>query len=144
MKYMLFTLFAVLVFSCTRQNQKYIDTSPGNCENGITISAHKFSQASSNTFRITKAVIKGDCLEITITASGCNGKSWNAALVTNGAVAESYPPQMFLKILFTNTELCLAMHTRTFSYNLSPLKVQGTNKLALNLQGYDGALLYEY
>ena len=144
MKYIAFTLFAVLMFSCTRQSQNYIATSAGNCENGITISAYQFSKTSPDDFRITKAAIKGDCLEIAITASGCDGGSWKATLVTNGAVAESFPPQMFLKILFKNTEDCDAVHTRTFSYNLKPLRVKETNKLTLNLQGHSGALLYEY
>ncbi len=144
MKNMFFTLFALLMFSCTRQSRNYIVTNPGDCENGITISAHQYSKTSADAFRITKAAIIGDCLEITIVASGCSGRSWNAALITNGAVAESFPQQMFLKILFKNNEDCEAMHTRTFSYNLKPIRVHGAIKLALNLQGYDGALLYEY
>ena len=144
MKQIFLAIGLALLFSCARQSQKPIDTDPGNCESATVVNSDKFSQKSPAGFTITKAEIKGDCLEITITASGCDGKTWKAELVSDGAVAESYPPQMYLKVLLTSSEECLAVLSKEFSYNLKSLRVPGMNKVSLNLQGWNQQLLYQY
>lgn len=130
--------------ACKRSGQSVIITDKGDCENAISINAHKFSQPSPSAFQITKAAINGDCLEISISAGGCNGSTWQAAFVTNGAVAESFPPQMYFKVLLTNNEMCYAMPVRKFSYNLKPLRISGMQQVVLNVQGWNGQLIYQY
>lgn len=144
MKYLLFAIVLTLSFSCTRQNSKPIQANAGDCENAVIIDTEKYKNTSPNVFNITSCIIKADCLEITINAGGCDGSAWKADLISNGSIAESFPPQKFLKILFTNPEFCMAVPSRKFSYNLRPLRVSGTNKVLFNLQGWDQELVYQY
>lgn len=76
---------------------------------------------SSTFFNIAGIEADGRCLNITISASGCGPDAWTAALYTDGAVAESLPPQGQVSVQFSNNnELCQAVFTKTFTFDLQP------------------------
>jgi len=98
------------------------------------------------TIEIIDMKIAGNCLTIQFSASGCDGNSWNVALIGLGNYDKSNPPQTALKISLNNKEVCRAVVTKEASFNLEPLmdyfRHHGTNKIYLHFSGK--GILYEY
>lgn len=71
---------------------------------------------------IQKTELKGDILYITIsTGGGCRVHQYS--LLSNGAIAESLPPQMWLYLGHNaNQDMCKALITETIPFDLKPLK----------------------
>ncbi|MDR0371394.1 MAG: hypothetical protein LBH80_06035 [Prevotellaceae bacterium] len=86
--------------------------------------------------------IEGDSLKFTVTASGCDGNSWIAKLITTGAIEKTSPPQRTFQLSFENPEICRAIICRTFSFNVECLRVENHHQVQLNIVGNE--ILYEY
>ncbi|TXG36553.1 hypothetical protein [Seonamhaeicola maritimus] len=114
------------------------------CDFTTVIDETKYANLSSDNFTFVNAEIEGDCLSIEIGASGCDGSTWKFELIDSGAVAESFPEQRYLKLKFINNEDCLAYFERVISFDLTPIQVQGSNKIILHLDGLDESLEYSY
>lgn len=114
------------------------------CNYDVTIDKDKFNNLNSDAFNLVGAEIIGDCLFMSVMASGCSGDSWQYALVDSEAVAESLPEQRYLKFQLTNEELCLAVFEKTISFNLSSLQIQGSNEIILNIDGLKTPIPYKY
>lgn len=99
------------------------------------------TQTEDYTIRSIQVV--DDCLEVQIQSSGCSGDTWKVELIDSGNVAESNPEQRYLKISFTNTELCDAVISKSFSFDLSPLRISSPSIL-LNLTLWDEQIPYTY
>jgi len=91
---------------------------------------------------ISNMKIEGNILKFTITAGGCSGSSWIAKLVTTGAIEKSIPPQRTIELSFVNQEMCAAMPSREFSFNIECLQVAGFKSVLLKIAGK--SILYEY
>lgn len=131
-------LLTVMMFSCEKNGS---DSSNVNAE--TVIHTAQYEELGDN-IPIREAKIMGDELHVTITDSGCSGSRWTAKLVDSGKLAYSNPPQRFAKIEFVNNEDCEALITRTFVFDLKPLRVTGSQKVSINLDGWTKQLLYTY
>ncbi|TYA74889.1 hypothetical protein [Seonamhaeicola marinus] len=138
-------LFCIAVLCCLMNTQceddVIIDT---ECDFTTIVSDSKYAVASHNGLSFIEAIINDDCLTLKIGASGCDGSTWQFELIDSGAVAESLPEQRYLKLDFDNEELCDAYFERTFSFDLTPVQVQGSNKIILHIEGLENALTYSY
>ena len=112
------------------------------CDQSVVIDSDLYVNLNSDTF--SHAEIVDDCLQIEITSSGCSGESWEFKLVDSGVVAESLPEQRNLKFKLVNEELCLAIFSREVSFDLTPLQVDGSNEVVLNIEGFNTSLSYKY
>ncbi len=137
----IFSWIFFLVFSCSSDQDP--PDGDSDCEDVAVVSENRWRGASMEGYVIEDAVIEGDCLLITLAASGCNGESWRAALLDSGAIAESLPPQRSIRIDFINPEACLAFFRRTYSFDLRPLRTSSPS-VFLRLDGWEGDLLYEH
>jgi|AGTN01.2.fsa_nt_gi hypothetical protein len=92
------------------------------------------------------AEIIGDVLQVTIGASGCDGSTWEARLISAGGVIKTNPPQREVKIEFINKELCAAVLTKTFVFDLKPLRWDNTEEVQIVLISDSGrkSVLYKY
>jgi hypothetical protein len=108
----------------------------------LIVSASVFENTPSTSFTLRNVEISGDILTVTISASGCDGSSWRVNLITTGAVGLSEPPYRGVKLCFENGELCDAIITKDFSFNISNLRVAGSNRVRLNISGRE--VLYVY
>lgn len=95
---------------------------------------------------VIDAEIIGDVLKVTIGASGCDGSTWEARLVSAGGVIKTNPPKREVKIEFINKELCAAVLTKVFIFDLKPLRWSDTNEVQIVLISDNGkkSILYEY
>lgn len=114
-----------------------------NCDKGLIVNENLYNNPQSSAFTITNAVLQNNCLELTITASGCDGETWVTNLITSGGIADSNPQQAFLKLSFTNKEVCTAVVTQKVSFDISALTTSAVKKLVLNLAGWNKPLVYE-
>ena len=96
----------------------------------------------SAPYQITAAQMNGTCLEVEVSASGCDGESWNGRLFVFPDVAESLPPQVTVEFGLENQELCEALVRQTFSFDMSGL-FQIDDRVIIRLQGWEEQLLLE-
>lgn len=120
------------------------DFQKSSCGQLVIIDNSFFETAESSEYFLVDYSINDDCLVIEVSASGCDGESWSMVLVDSGNVAESSPEQRDLKFVFTNNEACLAVFSQVREFNLSALRVDGSNEVILNIEGFPEPLYYFY
>ncbi|MCH5600564.1 hypothetical protein [Niabella ginsengisoli] len=146
MRNLLFILLPVFVLGCSRNGDDVSKTRTGEpCGEAVQVTAKSFSTAESDPFSITSASIKGDCLTVTVGASGCSS-DWEKVEVLHGiSLTADGLPQNRLKIVLSNkTGDCATSFSKTLQFDLYPLRQKGTNKLTILLYGYDKTLEYAY
>ncbi len=114
------------------------------CDQATIVDKEAYDNLDSAHFTFVNAEISDNCLTIEISASGCDGNSWEFNLMDSGAVAESSPEQRYLKFQLINNEACLAVFKRIVSFDLTPLQVDGSNEIILHLEGLESSLNYKY
>lgn len=135
-------LFIPITLSCTGADDLPQEYS-GPCDEAAVISKELYEETSSENYRITAASITGDCLEVELYASGCDGGTWKVNLYDFNAIAESYPVQRYLKVSLESGEICNAMVTKKITFDLSPLRTDD-EQIIFNLEGWEEGLLYRY
>lgn len=135
-------LFALCLPSCSNDS-----TEPAAldsvCDQMAVVNHSRFTNAVQQGFTITNVQLTGDCLEVEIQSGGCNGNTWKAALLDSGNVAESNPEQRYVKIALDNPEICLALISKKFTFDLRPLRISSPTIL-LNLGLWEEQIRYEY
>lgn len=115
-----------------------------NCVNLTLIDGFSYENATTSPYTITDVDINEDCLIITITATGCDGSTWDMQLLDSDSVDESNPPQRYVKFFLVNNEACLAEVSKTTSFDLSTLRIEGENEIIINVDGYSDPITYTY
>jgi len=129
-------LFALAFLSC--EDEQTLATECG----ANPIFLEEPSAIISDPFQVTSASINGTCLEVEVSAGGCNGESWTGKLFIFPRATRPIPPQINVEFDLSNPELCEAFVWKTFSFDLSILL--GTYKgVAIRLAGWDEILLLE-
>lgn len=113
-------------------------------DNEVIINNTLFTNTSKEDATIQSVEIFGDIVTITFSASGCDGNSWEVLLIDSEKISESNPPQRNLILSLENEELCDAYITKEISFDISKLKIEGVNKIQLNIVNSDDEILYEY
>jgi len=142
----LHTILFLLLFNTAcgdKEESNDNDGAAGLCDASAIIDINQYDEATAEELEISKLEIDQDCLNITLTSNGCDGSSWIVKLITDGSVAESLPPQRFMKIDFKNNEECDAVVSSVFSFDISKLKTDSPS-VRLNFVGLDPSILYEY
>lgn len=114
------------------------------CDELAITDRDKFSNGPTDFISLASAILDGDCLEITYSASGCSGDSWEVKLFDSGEVAESLPVQKFLRLSLKNEEACLAVFMQTKTFDLSPIQLTDETQILLNIDGITNKILYDY
>jgi hypothetical protein len=129
--------FITLLIACKK------DEALPASENKILLGNTIFKTYPDDPLIISAASITGDSLQITFSASCCDGKSWTMQLIGSGDVMLSYPPQLSIRLSLKNPEICKALCSKTLKFDITPTRVTG-DQIILNLAGWDQSLLYKY
>ena len=113
------------------------------CDEITRVDKNRFEQLQSEGFEIADVQVNGDCLEVEIISGGCSGETWQAELIDAGYIAESYPIQRGLKLILENKELCNAVVSRRFTFDLRPVRAS-SDVVSLNLEHWKEQIRYEY
>lgn len=142
----LFLLPLVALLGACGEEQPVVETplEPGDCGPFVSLNANAYGNGDSDPFTIIRAEVEGDCMNVTYSASGCDGSSWVVDMVDAQAIAESLPVQRSFKMLLENNEDCMAIPTQTVSFDLRSIQVESEDVTLINLDGYDKQLTYIY
>ena len=141
-KIIVVTMFSLLLmnFQCDDEDDVQLST----CDFAVVLDNSIYETIESDFYSLTTAEIDGDCLNVNISASGCDGSTWVLTLVDSEDIAESMPPQRYLKLALANNEVCLAVFNKEQSFDLTGLKIAGVSEVLLNIEGFSGSILYTY
>ncbi|WP_323788295.1 hypothetical protein [Psychroserpens sp.] len=141
------TLIAFLCFPLLLMNTQCDeddDFQVSNCGQPVIIDNAYFESAVSSEYTLVDFNLNGDCLTIEVSSSGCDGETWSMVVVDSGNIAESSPEQRYLKFVFTNDEACLAVFNQSREFNLTGLRIDGSNEVVLNIEGLPEVINYMY
>jgi hypothetical protein len=114
------------------------------CDDTVIVDNSVYQSAETSFYTVANSVINGDCLEVNIASSGCGGETWVLTLIDSGDIAESMPPQRYLKLSLFNEESCLAVFNKEQSFDLTSLRIEGANEVLLNIEDFPESLTYSY
>ena len=129
-------LGALILFSCEDEPI----TQSISCGQSAEFS-DQINETPTDSYTIQSAVLDDKCLTVEVAAGGCDGESWEAQMLISPLVAESYPPQAGIKLIFDDNEDCEAWVTRSFSFDLSALD-SIADRVWVRLEGFDAVLNY--
>lgn len=116
----LLLLLVLLIGSCQGED----DPAPFDDCGPAIANVSAFSIPSGDGFDVIDLSVEGTCLTVTVGASGCSSDDWTMELVTDGAVAESFPTQTTAQLIFDDAvdggASCLAYFNETYTFDLSP------------------------
>jgi hypothetical protein len=139
---LLLILFLVVFSSCSGDDEI---TSLSNCDSiSEIIAENDFNTIDTTNYSISSVNLNGDCLEITLSASGCDSSLWVMQLYSKNASNNLLPLQRDVKIKLINNQLCQAVFQSTISFDLVPLRIQGQNSILLNIDDWDMQVVYNY
>lgn len=115
-----------------------------NCDENAIEDATRFSQISTANYHIDNVVLNGDCLEVTISSSGCHPDNWEMNLVGAKSLAAVSPPDVGIKVELINNDACLAVFQKTISFDITPLQFTGQRQVRLVIDGWNSPILYQY
>ena len=132
--------FLLVISSCT---PKYTGTNPA-CGPSVIINDTAFKETSSANYTVLSHSVQGDCLSIEIGGSACNADLWKVELLASEIILESFPPQLSLRFILENEQMCQAYFTKTYSFDVSALRQEGGTEVGLNIEGIEGTIMYSY
>ncbi|MGB0883891.1 MAG: hypothetical protein ACPG4W_03965 [Flavobacteriales bacterium] len=136
------SLFGILLmFSCISKNN---NPTPSPCDKVVLVSSVSYENSPDALIHIDTLEIDGNCLSITYNSSGCDGQSWLVELIDSESVMESFPPQRHVRLSLYNPELCLAQFSKTETFDISELQVEGSSSVKLIFTNTDDEFLYSY
>lgn len=95
-------------------------------------------------YAITSVTLNEDCLDITVSSSGCNPVNWEMNLLSTSDFSSTAIPQKNLKVKLVNEETCLAVFQKTVSFSLIPYRLEGQNEINLFIEGWPTPINYTY
>lgn len=111
---------------------------------GLAIQLNNSAFNAEESHAIEGVIINNDCITIIISDSGCDSNNWVMTLIDSENIAESMPPQRYLKLKLINNEVCLAYFNKQENFDLTPLKIEGLNEVILNIEGLAEPVTYTY
>ncbi len=114
------------------------------CNEKAVLDHVAFPQVNTNNYGITNVVLNGDCLEITVSSSGCNPNNWDMNLIGVASTTNIYPPLFHAKVELINNEECLAVFQKTVSFDLTPFQMAGQNTVQIDIDGWNNTIMYQY
>jgi hypothetical protein len=143
LKILMILILVIGFMSCKNDDDGSIPEE-NNCDFESLINADLYENSPSDQLSIINLEINGNCLEVTFSASGCDGNSWNVNLIDAEQILESLPGQRNLRLTLENNESCLAVITKVSSFDISGLQISDDNRVLLNITNSGDQILYEY
>lgn len=114
------------------------------CDEQATVDGTKYNQTTTTNYAITNVVLNGDCLEVTVSGSGCDPNNWDMNFISVASLTNIFPPLYQAKIELINNEACLAVFQKTVSFDLTSMQLTGQNQIQIKLEGWNTNIFYQY
>ncbi len=140
--FLLFSILIItLVISCQPDEPDTIIQDLCDQEAVIDTDIFKYDSSSVNIISVD---LKQDCLHIKYGGSGCDGTTWKVSLIDSEFIEGANPTRRDILLQLINKEECLAVFTKTTSFDLSPLRIDGEHEIVFSLKGWDDDITYLY
>jgi hypothetical protein len=141
----IFTLIFTSFLFCAACSESSSSVPATNCdEQAQVVTDAVFGLINTENYTITAVSLNEDCLDITISSSGCNPNNWEMGLFSTSDFSETTIPQKNLKVKLVNEEACLAVFQKTVSFSLIPYQLAGDNEITLFIEGWPTPISYTY
>lgn len=139
MKFILIATLILINWSCASTTEPNLKT----CTNKVVIDDTLFQSAPNDQFMFDSVWINGDCLHLVVRYSGgCGDAFFN--LYTSHSIIKTNPPGRDLRISFEDLDNCEALIQKELSYDLTPLRLVGTNTIFIWINDLEQKLIYKY
>ncbi len=95
-----------------------------------------YVSTTSSNYRIKEVLAVGNCITVTIEASGCSGDRWRGTLYFSELIVETTPNQRYSKLSLVTNEACLAVIEKSFTFNIGNMRPDN-EPFMLKLEGLD-------
>ncbi|WP_432671834.1 hypothetical protein [Flavobacterium sp. SM2513] len=138
-----FLSVSLLLFSsCTSDDKSKAIVSCG--QNAFVLAEEQYDAVETDYYISTNVTLSGNCLSVTIGASGCDPNNWTLNLFSTDAFFDVFPLQRTAKIQLVMNELCAAAFVKTVVFDLTPYQISGPNSVSINLESGDEPINYQY
>ena len=144
MKKMLPFLFFVILLTSSCSNDDCTNNSISCGTTAILVANQTLDAVETNNYEILNVVLSGNCLEITISASGCNSENWSMNLFSNTTFFDSFPLQRYAKIEVITNDACLDVLKKTLTFDLQPYQIEGQDSVIIMIEGWNTPINYQY
>lgn len=129
-------LFVFLAFSCSDS-----DTTTSNDCKPVIFDSTKFNSIANFGVGLNDFTLDGDCLNVTISVSGCD-EEHPIDMVSDGAIAESFPPQITFDFYDGTPQDCEALFVLERSFDLSPIRDLYDGEIIIVFRNNDKSITY--
>lgn len=129
-------LFIFLAYSCSDNN----DSAPEDCV-PVSFDSSKFNSSANYGALINDFTIDGNCLSISLGVSGCDDVH-PIEMVSDGAIAESFPPQITFDFYDGTPQDCEAIFTLDREFDLSPIRELYDGEIIIRFRNSDKSVTY--
>lgn len=138
-----FCLMFSLFLACSDSSSK--DVINENCpKQSKIVSNQDYANLTTANYTITGVALNENCVDITFSSSGCSGSTWQTNLFSTNNFPDTFPEQRVLKLKLVNEEACLAVISKTVSFDLTPLRISGQHQVTLKIDGWNQQVVYNY
>ena len=140
----------IMLAACNRKNEAIEEESTSPCGKPVLVNTAGYDVATTLD-GVTDVSISGDCLTVKAKTDCCTDFSEGDVLYGEASLATVYPPEHRLKIVLNDKGAtqgaCGGICTQSYSFDLTPLKQEGTSKISLRITGapnYSKTVEYSY
>ena len=132
-------LVLILLYSCSSSSDSALALEP--CGDFVIENQTIYDATDISNYTTTDVNVLNNCITVRITSSGCDGNSWTASLIDSEQETLSIPPERFLRLELTNNEACQSVFERSYTFDISTIRVTGSGTLVLNLDGWNSPIV---
>lgn len=135
-------ILSLLISSCSDDD---CPTNPVSCGiNALIVGDQTLDAVQTNNYQIQDVVLSGNCLEITISSSGCDPNNWSMNLFSDNTFFDIFPLQRYAKVEVITNEACLAVFQKTVNFDLQPFQISGQDSVVIMIEGWNAPVNYQY
>lgn len=130
------SFFFVILSSCDVGDPSGV----GFCGDYAIEDEQSYVSTTSSSYTIKDILAVGNCITVTISASGCSGERWHGTLYFSEHVVETTPNQRFAKLKLLDDEDCLAVLDKSFTFNIGNMR-SNEEPFMLKLEGLNQPII---
>ena len=139
----IFIYIAIVLGFLLANCEKTKDDTFNNNDRTIIVDKILFINAPDDEFDFANVQIINDSIYLTVRYGGGCGEV-EFKLIDSEAIMESNPVQRNIRLSFKDEDTCEAYLTAELSFDLTPIRVTGANRVSINLTDWMEPLIYIY
>jgi hypothetical protein len=140
----LIVFLTALLFGCTTQEEILT----GSCPKYVELNYSNYDSLSTDPLSLISAKVEGDCLVMTLQyGGGCKEHQVDLALISPECGTPPLPPPAFEIRHNANGDVCKALITKEYSFDISGIKESGKTEITFTLSAKGSenkTLTYKY